>query len=88
MDAEYSVGLIHLLTVGSVINYLPRNAADVGTISESKRCPGEGMTTHSRITAWEIPWIERGDWRATVCDVAKSKTWLSDYTTANNLLTS
>ena len=36
------------------------------------------MTTHSRILAWEIPWIEREDWRATVYDVAKSKTRLSD----------
>ena len=42
MDAEYSIGLIHLLTVGSVINNLPANAADVGSISESERCPGEG----------------------------------------------
>ena len=42
MDAEYSVGLIPMLTVGSVINNLPANAADVGSISESKRCPGEG----------------------------------------------
>ena len=39
-------------------------------------------TTHSRILAWETPWIEKRDWRAIVYDVAKSKTRLSDETTA------
>ena len=37
----------------------------------------EGMATHSSILAWRIP-MGRGAWRATVHDVAKSQTRLSD----------
>ena len=33
------------------------------------------MATHSSVLAWRIPWTE-GAWRATVCRVAKSWTWL------------
>ena len=40
----------------------------------------KGMATHSSILAWEIPWT-RGAWQATVHWVAKSQTWLSDWTT-------
>ena len=36
----------------------------------------EGMTTHSCILAWRIPWT--GAWRATVHRVAKSWTASSD----------
>ena len=35
------------------------------------------MATHSSICAWTIP-TERGAWRATVNEVAKSQTRLSD----------
>ena len=35
------------------------NAGDLGSIPRSGRFPGgEGMTTHSNILAWKIPWIE------------------------------
>ena len=37
----------------------------------------EGMATHSSILAWRIP-SERGAWRATVHEVAKSPTGLSN----------
>ena len=37
----------------------------------------EGMVTHSSILAWRIP-MGRGAWRATVHEVAKSQTRLSD----------
>ena len=37
----------------------------------------EGMATHSSILAWRIP-IVRGAWRATVHEVAKSQTQLSN----------
>ena len=37
----------------------------------------EGMATHSSILAWRIP-IDRGAWRATVHEVAKSQTQLSN----------
>ena len=34
------------------------DARDAGSISGSGRFPGEGMTTHSSIHAWKIPWRE------------------------------
>ena len=37
----------------------------------------EGMATHSSILAWRIP-MDRGAWRATIHDVTKSGTQLSD----------
>ena len=39
----------------------------------------EGITAHSSIFAWRIP-MNRGAWRATVHEVAKSQTLLSDFT--------
>ena len=39
-----------------MVNNLPANAGDVGSIPGSGRCPGEGI--HSSILAWEIPWTE------------------------------
>ena len=38
------------------------------------------MATHSSILAWKIPWTE-GAWKATIHGVAKSWTWLSNWTT-------
>jgi len=35
------------------------NAGDPGLIPRSGRSPGEGMTTHSSILAWRIPWTEK-----------------------------
>ena len=43
---------------GSVIKNRPANAGDAGSIPGLGRSPGEGMTTHSSILAWEIPWTE------------------------------
>ena len=37
----------------------------------------KGMIIHYSILAWRIPWTEA--WQATVCGVAKSQTWLSDF---------
>ena len=37
------------------------------------------MATDSSILAWRNP-MDRGAWRATVHGVAKSRTWLSDFT--------
>ena len=34
------------------------NAGDLGSIPGLGRSPGGGNATHSRILAWEIPWIE------------------------------
>ena len=42
---------------------------------------GEGNGTHSSTLAWKFPWTkEPGAWWATVHGVAKSRTWLSDFT--------
>ena len=38
----------------------------------------KGMTTHSSIPAWRIPWAEEPGKRAVVHEVAKSQTQLSD----------
>ena len=36
----------------------------------------KGMATHSSVLAWRIPWT--GVWRATVHEVAKNRTLMSD----------
>ena len=38
----------------------------------------KGMTTHSSILAWRIPWTEEPDMVQSVHGVAKSQTGLSD----------
>ena len=58
----------------------PANAGDIGDESLIRglgRCPGEEMATYSSIHAWKNP-IDRGAWRATVHEVGKSQTRLSD----------
>ena len=55
------------------------NAGDQGSIPGSGRSPGEGNGN-----PLQYPWLEnpmdRGAWQATVHGVAKSRTWLSDFT--------
>ena len=41
-----------------MVKNLPANTGDTGSIPELGRSPGEEMTTHSSILAWEIPWAE------------------------------
>ena len=43
---------------GSLVKNLPANAGDMGSIPGLKRYPGEGMSTHSGILDWKIPWTE------------------------------
>ena len=50
---------------GSVVKNPSADAGDTGetgSIPGSARLPGEGngMATHPRILAWEIPWTEEG----------------------------
>ena len=40
---------------GSVVKNSPVNAEGEGSIPRSGRSPGERMTTHFSILAWEIP---------------------------------
>ena len=51
--------------VALVVKNLPANAGDIGdviSIPGSGRSPEEGMATHPRILAWEIPWTEEPGW--------------------------
>ena len=44
-----------------MLKNLPANAGDtgdVGSVSKLKDALEEGMTTHSSIVAWRIPWTE------------------------------
>ena len=41
-----------------MVKNLPANAGDAGSLPGLGRSPGEGMTTHSSILAWKIPWTE------------------------------
>ena len=41
-----------------MIKNLPASAGDSGSIPGLGRSPGGGMSTHSSILAWEIPWTE------------------------------
>ena len=38
------------------------NAGDPGLIPGLGRTPGEGMSTHSSLLAWRIPWTEEPGW--------------------------
>ena len=40
----------------------PCNAGDAGSIPGLGRSPGEGMTVHSSVLAWRIPWTEKPGW--------------------------
>ena len=53
------------------------NAGDLGSISGSGRSPGEGNGNPLQYSCLENP-MDRGAWRATVHEVAKSRTRLSD----------
>ena len=43
---------------GSVVNNLPADAGDVGSIPGSGRPLGEGNANHPSILSWGIPWTE------------------------------
>ena len=53
------------------------NVGDLGLIPGLGRPLEEGMATHSNILAWRIP-MDRGAWGATVHEVTKSRTQLSN----------
>jgi len=55
---------------------LPANAGDTGSICGSQGPLEKGMSTHSSILAWKIPWT--GAWWATVQGLQKSPTGLRD----------
>ena len=53
------------------------NAGVLGSIPGSGRSPGEGNGTPLQYSCLENP-TDRGTWRATVLEVAKSQTGLND----------
>ena len=55
------------------------NAEDPGSIPGSGRSPGEGNGNPLQYSCLENP-MDRGAWQAVVHGVAKSQTWLSDFT--------
>ena len=62
---------------GSVVNNLPANAGDTGSIAGLGRSPGKGNGNPPEYSCLENP-TDRGAWWATVHGVAKSWTRLSD----------
>ena len=67
------------LVAWTVKNLPARQESQVQSLGQEDPL-AKGTATHSSILAWEISWT-RGAWQATVHWVAKSQTWLSDWTT-------
>ena len=65
---------------GSVVKNLLTNAESAGSVPESGRSPGERNGKLLQYSCLGNP-MDRGDWWATVHGVARSRTWLSDWTT-------
>ena len=61
---------------GSVVNNLPANAGDAGSIPGLRGSPGGGNGNPLQYSCLRNP-MDRGAWRATVHGVAKSQTGLS-----------
>ena len=64
---------------GSVVKNGPANAEDMGLMLGSERSPAEGNGNLLQYFCLENP-MDRGAWRATVHGIAKSQTWLRDWT--------
>ena len=64
---------------GSEVKASACNAGDLGLIPGSGRSPGERNGTPLQYSCLENP-MDGGAWWATVHRVAKSRTWLSDFT--------
>ena len=54
------------------------NAGDAGLIPRSEDLLEKEMANHSSILAWEIPFVHRGAWWATVHGTTKSQMWVSN----------
>ena len=65
---------------GSVVNGVPANAGDLGSIPGSGRSPAEGNGNPLQYSCLENP-MDRGAWRATICGVTKSQTRLKQLNT-------
>ena len=69
---------------GSEVKASASNVGDPGWIPGSGRSPGEGNGNPLQYSCLENP-MDRGAWQATVHGVAKSQTWLRDFTQFNSL---
>ena len=63
---------------GSVIQTLPANAGDAGSIPGSGRSPGGGNGNPLQYSCLKNP-MDRRAWQATAHEVSKSWTQLSDF---------
>ena len=63
---------------GAVIRNMPANEADSGSTPELGRFPGGGDGKSLQYSCLENP-MDKEAWWATVCGVAKSQIWLSDW---------
>ena len=82
-EAEFSSLLLHvgLSQVALVVRNLPASAGDMkvtGSIPGLGRSPGEGNGNPLQYSCLENS-MDRGAWQVTVCGVANSQTWLSDF---------
>ena len=62
-----------------------RRLRDVGSVPGLGRSPGGGHGNPLQYSCLENP-MDRGAWRATVHGVTKSRTWLSDLASVNQML--
>ena len=60
------------------------NAGDPGSIPGLGRYPGEGNGNPLQYSRLENP-MDRGAWQATVQEITKSRTQLSDFTSLTSL---
>ena len=60
------------------------DVGDMGSIPASGRSPGVGHGNPLQYSCLENP-MDRGAWQATVHGVAKSRTWLSDFTSLQHI---
>ena len=74
---EYTTVFNRVFLGGSVVKNLPANAGDAGSILGSVRSPGEGNGSLLQSSCLENP-TDRGAWQATVHEVTKNQTRLSD----------
>ena len=72
---------------GSVVKNLPANAGDVGSVSESRRSPGEENVNPLQYSCLGNP-MDRGAWWATVHGVTKQSDTTQRLTTATTLFPS
>ena len=59
------------------------DARDASSVAESGRSPGEGNGTPLQCSCLENPW-DGGDWWATVCGVAQSRTRLKRLSSSSS----